>query len=730
MSRSPSVHPNIKRKSKLIIILLYSLLLTPSSSKETVIFEQIGQLAGATSYLHVHLTISLSSIQKQFNSYKGLVTQQFSSLPVIYKTFLDRLNQTYSATTLSSVAYIWSEIAVLHLADIQDIGEHLASLQNMLPDLPNGSANKIQTGPALKGRPYKQVRTIITDPEHHIHPDNLVNIGQPQPLLHIKMSNETVGSYSYNTVMAEPVLDRPKRVAGFIALPLAVAATAMGIYNTQQIEFLKHELLEVKENVNRLFEVVQQHEQFLHDIADAVRSLSTHLLVLLVLNPTLFGSRLGRIENQIRDRLRIATHALQAAQHRRLAVDLLSAQEIRSLYSKLVIRAQEFGCDLLLEHHSDLFQLETSLLFDGEDAHILLHVPMIPQHSLLRLFKLHPFPMPFFEDHFLIPDVKNDILAISSTDQRFSAQLSSVDLMGCHRVNQVFMCDRFGVLSRRFNHTCLGALYMQDFRSAQSICKFEIVPTSEKIYQLKKNWFVVYLPLAQTIPIKCRNGTTTELHLSRGSQKFHLSPGCEAQFQDHLVTSDLSIKMPADTLHFEWEWDPFAFAELDPAVIAPELERLRKIGIDRPQLTDLRFMALSQEHTAGWTAHFIHFAGNTVLALLILGLVCFVGYRCYIRRRARRPPGPILRERDARAADPDIFRNAAARLMGAGPANPPYQEPRVVYHAASDEVEMPYSTAHKKVYSMYEREALVKRLSQLDATYPPTSPPNEDPNMH
>jgi hypothetical protein len=111
---------------------------------------------------------------------------------------------------------------------------------------------------------------------------------------------------------------------------------------------------------------------------------------------------------------------------------------------KLEERAAEAGCELLVQYHSDLFQIETSLLYYAQDGHILIHVPMTPKISLLRLFRLHPFPLPLFDTHHLLPDIKNDILAISSTDTRYNIQLSSTDLMSCHRVTQIFMCDPFG----------------------------------------------------------------------------------------------------------------------------------------------------------------------------------------------------------------------------------------------------------------------------------------------
>ena len=83
--------------------------------------------------------------------------------------------------------------------------------------------------------------------------------------------------------------------------------------------------------------------------------------------------------------------------------------------------------------------------------------------------------------------MKNDILAISSTNTRLNVQLITTGLLGCHRVNQLFVCDNFGVLSRRFNNTCLGALYIQMFDEAQEICPFTVVPVKERVYQLKKS---------------------------------------------------------------------------------------------------------------------------------------------------------------------------------------------------------------------------------------------------
>ncbi len=104
-----------------------------------------------------------------------------------------------------------------------------------------------------------------------------------------------------------------------------------------------------------------------------------------------------------------------------------------------------------------------------------------------------------FETHHLMIDAEDDILAISSTETRYNIQLSSTDLLSCHRMNQVFMCESFGVMSKRFNDTCLGVLYMQWFELVRGLCKFRVVPLKEQVYQVRKGQYLVYSPEASIV---------------------------------------------------------------------------------------------------------------------------------------------------------------------------------------------------------------------------------------
>ena len=480
---------------------------------------------------------------------------------------------------------------------------------------------------------------IITNP-------NLVNLTSRAPIHSLNKNQRKRQKYARNqTSYADEVTRSPreKRLVGVIALGVATAAASLGAYNTMQIEFLKTELTEVKENTRRLFEIADIQSGQLEQISGAIRTISTYLVESAKNHPALYDTRLTSIENNLRDRIRQAAHALQAAQQNRLAVDYLSPGVVRRLFEALKPAAAEFGCELLIQVPSDLYHLETSLLFDGINAHLLLHVPMVHQDSILRLFRLNPYPLPLFSTHFLVPRVKSDILAISSTAERQHLQLAAADLIGCHRIGDTYLCDQFGVQSVANNNSCLGALYDQKFVDAQKLCQFDLEPIGEKIYSLQGNQFLIYLDEALTVPISCTNTrsqdrTAMERHLGQGHQRFILPPGCNAQFRDHIIFSDLSIRLPSDTIHFDWSWDTTEMFTEPSAIVSEELRKLQEFGVDRPTLESLNLrMAVNSD---AWNLSVKEglIIGCAVLLITIMLLFSSCATIAYVRRQKLRTP--------------------------------------------------------------------------------------------
>jgi hypothetical protein len=132
---------------------------------------------------------------------------------------------------------------------------------------------------------------------------------------------------------------------------------------------------------------------------------------------------------------------------------------LQDLFHAAQLKAQINKGQLFLSHPSDLFQIKASYFYNGHDMLLLLHILMAPADSILRLFQLHLFLLPFTKTHFLLPKPANLIFAFSSGMEHLSNKLSMVNLMDCHRINSMHLCEEHGVLKKDLNSTSLGSLY-------------------------------------------------------------------------------------------------------------------------------------------------------------------------------------------------------------------------------------------------------------------------------
>jgi hypothetical protein len=651
--------------------------------QESVVFEQIGRMAGATSYVHVHIAISLLSIEAHIVRYLDFLETNFGEVQKAMDYLQQGHNNTFYKTKYPShndfARFVgqWVEIAHHHRRETFDMLVQISTLRNIMPDIPETAYRKIKKldeDEAVKA--FSRPNLIMEHALRTTTPAFVTEISADQARFHraaesnistttTSTTEPPTSSGSRDTLPPESLTNRVfrsflvgktmrgKRAAGLVALPLAVAATAMGLYNTAQIEFLKNELADVRDNTKRIFEVLQEYERDIRVIYEGFKQIQSALSSMVALNPAIFDARLSRIESQIRRRLEMATHGIQAALQRRLSADYLSSDQVREVFANVQDRAHELECELLIQHHSDLYQLETSLLFDGDDIHILVHVPMVPKHAMFRLFRLYPFPLPLIDDYHLIPMVKNDILAISSMDTRYNVELSVQDLTGCHHVNKIYMCSNFGVMSKRFDTSCLGSLYVQDFERAQALCKFEVVPVEERIYQLRKNWFVVYSPTAYTVPIRCRNGTMHEAHLKRGMERVHISPGCEGSFVNHTVLSDFTIRLDSEIITYDWTWEPLEFMPPEQvSVLTDTIQELQRLGVNRPSFSELQYTSRTDSGIRSYAGV------SSTITLVVAGCSLVglgIGFCWFCRRRSIRRSARLARENAAAGTESSGF---------------------------------------------------------------------------
>jgi len=561
-----------------------------------VIFENIGQMAGAISYQHVKLTLNLSSIVAQHNLVHTQLTELLQNFVSNPPGILYEKNSWIKRGHSNAI-----QILRLQLIDSEEFRKDLSSLYMSLPVPQNG----------LDDIELRQRRSIAKI---------------------LKFTKKAIPVIRF----ANKVLQVTKFGTSAVSLPFGIFGTFMGLYTTGQVNKLRRELYDVVAAHNRLVEVVQTHDKEIVELQQNVDDIKAYLTYSTELDIAHTSAKISRLRNQLISRYHVAVHVIQQLQHRRLAVDFLTGEQIQRMFIQLNVQAEANACTLLVRQHSDLFQLETSYFFDGSDIYILLHVPMVPSDSMLRLFKLHPFPLPFSKKHALMPVAPDDILALSSGFNRYSVQLSTSDLMGCHVINNVYLCERHGVLNTNLNNSCLGSLYQQDLNAVRHWCTLQIHESGELVYQLLNNWYLAYSVEAQTAPISCTNGTQSELHLSKGIVKFYLSPGCRMHLKQHLVISDISIKLDSDLLHFEWRWDDVTLNDLDPERINEDLKFLEDNGIRRPTYSDLQELQLHQRRAPGWWATIVSFVGVATLTVLFIIVFVYFAYRARLYYLAQR----------------------------------------------------------------------------------------------
>jgi hypothetical protein len=120
---------------RLLLLFIVSLRIPDVGAKEAVIFEQFGQLAGITAYLHVHVELSISSVEAQLLKYRQLLSQNCDSELAVLNYMLTYVNTSITNFTLKKDfpdqpedfpeksmirqnAKLWYKVAQLHLRDL------------------------------------------------------------------------------------------------------------------------------------------------------------------------------------------------------------------------------------------------------------------------------------------------------------------------------------------------------------------------------------------------------------------------------------------------------------------------------------------------------------------------------------------------------------------------------------------------------------------------------------
>jgi hypothetical protein len=317
-----------------------------------VIFEQFGQLARITAYLHVHVELSISSVEAQLDKYGQLLKQNCDSELAVLNYMLTYVNTSISNFTLKKEypdkpedlpeksmirqnAKLWYKVAQLHLRNLEDMEESIATLRKSLPVVPNRNTGKIpvraQFAPPqgahivnmqafadthdhlltlipekkpMNLRTDSQMPVEMTGPRNVTRPSTsgqmtgptITKAGRPRVSHRAEREDRHGPEFIWGRKWDHPglvtalepltpermdqmTLVRPRQeILSGIALGMALAATALGVFNGVQIQQLKEESFEVKENTGQLFEIVQDFSNNIAALETGFNEIQTTLL--------------------------------------------------------------------------------------------------------------------------------------------------------------------------------------------------------------------------------------------------------------------------------------------------------------------------------------------------------------------------------------------------------------------------------------------------------------------
>jgi hypothetical protein len=111
-------------------------------------------------------------------------------------------------------------------------------------------------------------------------------------------------------------------------------------------------------------------------------------------NPGLVQLKISEQLDIFKNRVTVITNTIQQLHHHRLAIDLLTPEQMNIMHKAVQKVAMEEKFNSQAKKITDCYQIEVSYTRTLDDIMILVHVQCIKTKSLLTIYRYLPFPIP------------------------------------------------------------------------------------------------------------------------------------------------------------------------------------------------------------------------------------------------------------------------------------------------------------------------------------------------
>jgi hypothetical protein len=258
-------------------------------------------------------------------------------------------------------------------------------------------------------------------------------------------------------------------------------------------------------------------------------------------------------------------------------------------YTKQVCSEHKFHN--LIHHTSDLYQLETSFLYNPENMTFstILHIPLVQLENLLDMYQYIPLPLNthFSSEHSLVPSIDHrNIIAVGKGN--IYKELAPVDLVSCMKLGAYHFCHGSTILQTDTSSSCLSSIYMADMEGCKGNCQFAIASKREAVYPMENNQFKVYTTQSLVVQENCKVSKRS-FQVTNGAT-VRIGQDCNARTQDHLLLGqvDDTVLLDEENVDKAWAWN---LTHLFPGVnhdhFEEALKNLKAKGFQNVDATDL-----------------------------------------------------------------------------------------------------------------------------------------------
>ena len=143
-----------------------------------------------------------------------------------------------------------------------------------------------------------------------------------------------------------------------------------------------------------LFRVTQQHDKDISNLAQALSDITEFMKILAEYNPSLVMMEIDEQLEGYKDRVTKVTNTIQQLNHRLLAVDLLTPEQMNIMHMEVEKVAEYEELNNLAQKTSDYYQIEVTYTRTEDDIVIIVHVPCIKIKQLFTSYRHLSFPIP------------------------------------------------------------------------------------------------------------------------------------------------------------------------------------------------------------------------------------------------------------------------------------------------------------------------------------------------